>query len=119
MLTFEELKAKHVKKVLLVFGTRPEAIKMAPVFLAWRVIRINVSVCRTGQHRDLLQQVVDLFGIPVTYNLNIMKAGQDIVDIMTAVQVGLRDVLAVDKPDLVLACDTTTSWPPPSPVSFP
>lgn len=99
------------KKVLLVFGTRPEAIKMAPVFFSLAGDpTINVSVCLTGQHRDLLQQVVDLFGIPVTYNLNIMKAGQDIVDIMTAVQVGLRDVLAVDKPDLVLVHgDTTTS----------
>ena len=99
------------KKVLLVFGTRPEAIKMAPVFFSLAGDpTINVSVCLTGQHRDLLQQVVDLFGIPVTYNLNIMKVGQDIVDIMTAVQVGLRDVLAVDKPDLVLVHgDTTTS----------
>ena len=99
------------KKVLLVFGTRPEAIKMAPVFFSLAGDpTINVSVCLTGQHCDLLQQVVDLFGIPVTYNLNIMKAGQDIVDIMTAVQVGLRDVLAVDKPDLVLVHgDTTTS----------
>ena len=99
------------KKVLLVFGTRPEAIKMAPVFFSLAGDpTINVSVCLTGQHRDLLQQVVDLFGIPVTYNLNIMKAGQDIVDIMTAAQVGLRDVLAVDKPDLVLVHgDTTTS----------
>lgn len=99
------------KKVLLVFGTRPEAIKMAPVFFSLAGDpTINVSVCLTGQHRDLLQQVVDLFGIPVTYNLNIMKAGQDILDIMTAVQVGLRDVLAVDKPDLVLVHgDTTTS----------
>ena len=84
---------------------------MAPVFFSLAGDpTINVSVCLTGQHRDLLQQVVDLFGIPVTYNLNIMKAGQDIVDIMTAVQVGLRDVLAVDKPDLVLVHgDTTTS----------
>ena len=99
------------KKVLLVFGTRPEAIKMAPVFFSLAGDpTINVSVCLTGQHCDLLQQVVDLFGIPVTYNLNIMKAGQDIVDIMTAVQVGMRDVLAVDKPDLVLVHgDTTTS----------
>ena len=63
------------KKVLLVFGTRPEAIKMAPVFFSLAGDpTINVSVCLTGQHRDLLQQVVDLFGIPVTYNLNIMKA---------------------------------------------
>ena len=100
------------KKVLLVFfGTRPEAIKMAPVFFSLADDpKINVSVCVTGQHRDLLQQVVDLFEIPVNYNLNIMKAEQDIVDIMTAVQVGLRDVLAVDKPDLVLVHgDTTTS----------
>ena len=99
------------KKVLLVFGTRPEAIKMAPVFFSLADDpKINVSVCLTGQHRDLLQQVVDLFDIPVTYNLNIMKAEQDIIDIMTAVQVGLRDVLALDKPDLVLVHgDTTTS----------
>ena len=99
------------KKVLLVFGTRPEAIKMAPVFFGLSDDpMINVSVCLTGQHSDLLQQVVDLFGIPVTYNLNIMKAEQDILDIMTAVQVGLRHVLAVDKPDLVLVHgDTTTS----------
>ena len=84
---------------------------MAPVFFSLAGDpTINVSVCLTGQHRDLLQQVVDLFEIPVTYNLNIMKAEQDIVDIMTAVQVGLRDVLAVDKPDLVLVHgDTTTS----------
>ena len=90
------------KTALLVFGTRPKTIKIAPVFFSLADDpTINISIL-TEQNRDLLQQVEDRFGISVTYKLNIIKAKQDIVDIMTAVQVGLRGVLALDKPDLVL-----------------
>lgn len=101
-----------MKKVMLVFGTRPEAIKMAPLVGAFRECpeRYETVVCVSGQHREMLDQVLQLFGIVPDYDLNIMKQGQDLYDITTAVLTGMRGVLAEAKPDVVLVHgDTTTS----------
>ena len=100
-----------MKKVLLVFGTRPEAIKMAPLVKAFEnEISIESKVCVTAQHREMLDQVLDMFDIFPDYDLNIMKQGQDLYDITTKVLLGLRDVLKDFKPDLVLVHgDTTTT----------
>jgi len=101
-----------MKKILLIFGTRPEAIKMAPLFRALSEDRENfrVSVCVTAQHREMLDQVLNLFAIKPDYDLNIMKQGQDLFDITSRVISGLRDVLFAEKPDAVLVHgDTTTT----------
>lgn len=101
-----------MKKILLIFGTRPEAIKMAPLFRALSEDRENfrVSVCVTAQHREMLDQVLNLFAIKPDYDLNIMKQGQDLFDITSRVISGLRDVLLAEKPDAVLVHgDTTTT----------
>lgn len=101
-----------MKKIMLVFGTRPEAIKMAPLVgaLRERPDRFETVVCVSGQHREMLDQVLRLFGIVPDYDLNIMKQGQDLYDITTAVLAGMRGVLAEAKPDVVLVHgDTTTS----------
>ena len=101
-----------MKKILIVFGTRPEAIKMAPVVkeLAGRTGQFEVRVCSTGQHREMLDQVLDIFGIKPDYDLNIMKSNQDLYDISTRILLGMREVIAKEKPDLVLVHgDTTTS----------
>ncbi|WP_224044663.1 non-hydrolyzing UDP-N-acetylglucosamine 2-epimerase [Paraburkholderia unamae] len=99
------------KNVLLTFGTRPEAIKMAP--LVKRLQRepgIRCQVCVTGQHREMLDQVLNLFCIQPEFDLNIMKRGQDLYDVTTSILVGMRDVLAREQPDLVLVHgDTTTT----------
>ncbi|MCQ8881315.1 UDP-N-acetylglucosamine 2-epimerase (non-hydrolyzing) [Pseudoalteromonas shioyasakiensis] len=99
-------------KVLTVFGTRPEAIKMAPLVLALENdARIEAKVCVTAQHREMLDQVLDLFQIKPDYDLNIMKAGQDLYDITSKILLGLRDVLDEFKPDWVLVHgDTTTTF---------
>ena len=100
------------KKVLLVFGTRPEAIKMAPLVkeLQKHKEQIETIVCVTGQHRQMLDQVLSLFEIIPDYDLDIMKQGQDLYDVTARVLVGMRDVLAKVKPDVVLVHgDTTTS----------
>ncbi|MDR0605637.1 MAG: UDP-N-acetylglucosamine 2-epimerase (non-hydrolyzing) [Bacteroidales bacterium] len=100
------------KKVLLVFGTRPEAIKMAPLvkeFLKYSGY-FETKVCVTGQHREMLDQVLRLFEIVPDYDLNIMKQGQDLYDITSRVLTGMRDALKELQPDLVLVHgDTTTS----------
>ena len=101
-----------MKKVLLVFGTRPEAIKMAPLVkeLERRADEFEIKVCVTGQHREMLDQVLSIFDIKPDYDLNIMKQGQDLYDITARVLIGMRDVLADCKPDMVLVHgDTTTS----------
>ena len=101
-----------MKKVLLVFGTRPEAIKMAPLVheLKKHPDRFNTLVCVTGQHREMLDQVLDLFHIVPDVDLNIMKSGQDLYDVTSRVLVGMRNVLEELKPDVVLVHgDTTTS----------
>ena len=97
---------------MLVFGTRPEAIKMAPLvkeFLKYPLM-FSVKVCVTGQHREMLDQVLEIFDIVPDYDLNIMQQGQDLYDVTTKVLVGMREVLKKDRPDLVLVHgDTTTS----------
>ena len=97
---------------MLVFGTRPEAIKMAPLVKAFEKHPqdFNTLVCVTGQHREMLDQVLHLFDIAPDYDLNIMKQGQDLYDVTARVLVGMRDVLKEAKPDVVLVHgDTTTS----------
>ena len=97
---------------MLVFGTRPEAIKMAPLVKAFQADteHFRTVVCVTAQHRQMLDQVLNLFEIVPDYDLNIMKAGQDLYDITSRVLAGMRDVLDEEKPDVVLVHgDTTTS----------
>lgn len=97
---------------MLVFGTRPEAIKMAPLVKALqnRPDEFKTIVCVTGQHREMLDQVLDIFEISPDYDLNIMKQGQDLYDVTAKVLLGMRDVLKEEKPDVVLVHgDTTTS----------
>lgn len=101
-----------MKKVMLVFGTRPEAIKMAPLVKEFRKHpdAFQTVVCVTGQHRQMLDQVLHLFEITPDYDLNIMKQGQDLYDVTSRVLLGMRAVLQESKPDLVLVHgDTTTS----------
>ena len=98
-------------KVMLVFGTRPEAIKMAPLVLEMKKHEeIDTIVCVTGQHREMLDQVLSIFSIKPDYDLQIMKQGQDLYDVTSKVLVGMRDVLSAEKPDVVLVHgDTMTS----------
>ena len=101
-----------MKKVMLVFGTRPEAIKMAPLVKEFQKQkeRIETVVCVTGQHREMLDQVLEIFDIKPDYDLNIMKQGQDLYDVTARVLTGMREVLKEVKPDVVLVHgDTTTS----------
>ncbi len=101
-----------MKKVMLVFGTRPEAIKMAPLVKEFqkRPTTFKTIVCVTGQHRQMLDQVLQLFEITPDYDLNIMKQGQDLYDVTARVLTGMRDVLKETQPDVVLVHgDTTTS----------
>jgi UDP-N-acetylglucosamine 2-epimerase (non-hydrolysing) len=96
-------------KVLTVFGTRPEAIKMAPVVHALRN-KLDVKVCVTAQHREMLDQVLDLFEITPDYDLNIMKSGQDLFDVTSNILLRIKKVLQSESPDIVLVHgDTTTS----------
>lgn len=98
-------------KTLCIFGTRPEAIKMAPLALALAADeRFDAKVCVTGQHREMLDQVLDLFGIQPEFDLSIMKPGQDLTDITTAILQGMKTVFAEFKPDMVLVHgDTATT----------
>ena len=101
-----------MKKIMLVFGTRPEAIKMAPLVKEFQKQpeQVETVVCVTGQHREMLDQVLRIFDIHPDYDLNIMKQGQDLYDVTAHVLTGLRDVLKEVKPDVVLVHgDTTTS----------
>jgi len=103
---------KFMKKIMLVFGTRPEAIKMAPLVKEFQghPDKFETIVCVTGQHRQMLDQVLDIFDIKPDYDLNIMKQGQDLYDVTARVLLGMRDVLNVCKPYVVLVHgDTTTS----------
>ncbi len=99
-------------RVLVVFGTRPEAIKMAPVVIALQQSEwADVQVCVTAQHREMLDQVLDLFGIVPEHDLNLMQPGQDLFDITANVLLALRDVLRQERPDIVLVHgDTTTCF---------
>ena len=97
---------------MLVFGTRPEAIKMAPLVKEFQKYPDDVEtiVCVTGQHREMLDQVLHIFGIKPDYDLNIMQQGQDLYDVTARVLIGMRDVLKEVKPDVILVHgDTTTS----------
>ena len=100
-----------MKKILFVFGTRPEAIKMAPVIKAFKDEKIfDTKVCVTGQHRQMLDQVLDIFDIKPDYDLNIMERGQDLFDITANVLFGMKNVLSEYSPDLVLVHgDTSTT----------
>jgi len=101
-----------MKTVLLVFGTRPEAIKMAPLVKEFQKYAnaFKTIVCVTGQHRQMLDQVLEIFGITPDFDLNIMKLGQDLYDVTSKVLIGMRSVLDAAQPDIVLVHgDTTTS----------
>jgi UDP-N-acetylglucosamine 2-epimerase (non-hydrolysing) len=101
-----------MKKVMLVFGTRPEAIKMCPLVKEFQKHpdEFETIVCVTGQHREMLDQVLTIFDVKPDYDLNIMKQGQDLYDVTARVLTGMRDVFAKCKPDVVLVHgDTTTS----------
>ena len=101
-----------MKKILLVFGTRPEAIKMCPLVKEFQKYPndFETIVCVTGQHREMLDQVLRIFEVTPDYDLNIMKQGQDLYDVTARVLTGMRDVLKETQPDVVLVHgDTTTS----------
>lgn len=101
-----------MKKILIVFGTRPEAIKMAPLIKEFEKTKdfFNVKICITAQHREMLDQVLKIFEIKPDYDLNIMAPGQDLYDVTSKVLLGLRNVLKEFNPDLVLVHgDTTTT----------
>ena len=101
-----------MKRVMLVFGTRPEAIKMAPLVQELRKHpdQYETLVCVTGQHREMLDQVMNIFGIVPDYDLNIMKPGQDLYDVTARILSGMRDILTRTQPDVLLVHgDTTTS----------
>ena len=101
-----------MKRIFIVFGTRPEAIKMAPLVLEFKKHpdQFQTIVCVTGQHRQMLDQVLKIFEITPDYDLNIMKQGQDLYDVTSRVLLGMRDVLKEAKPDIVFVHgDTTTS----------
>ena len=102
----------EMKTVMLVFGTRPEAIKMCPLVKEFQKYPndFNTIVCVTGQHREMLDQVLQIFEVTPDYDLNIMKQGQDLYDVTSRVLLGLRDVLEQEQPDVVFVHgDTTTS----------
>lgn len=100
-----------MQKILITFGTRPEAIKMAPVIKALRFIDgLDVRVCVTAQHREMLDQVLNLFNIVPEFDLNLMKHGQDLTDITSQVLIGMREVFGRWAPDKVIVHgDTTTA----------
>lgn len=101
-----------MREIMLVFGTRPEAIKMAPLVKEFQKYseEFKTIVCVTGQHREMLDQVLQIFDITPDYDLNIMKQGQDLYDVTARVLTGMRDVLKKVQPDVVLVHgDTTTS----------
>ena len=101
-----------MKKIMLVFGTRPEAIKMCPLVKEFQNYPdlFETIVCVTGQHREMLDQVLTVFDVRPVFDLNIMKLGQDLYDITSRVLIGMRDVFLKCKPDVVLVHgDTTTS----------
>ena len=103
---------RTMKKIMLVFGTRPEAIKMAPLVKEFQKYPddFETIVCVTGQHREMLDQVLHIFEIKPDYDLNIMKQGQDLYDVTARVLTGMRDIFKVCRPDVVLVHgDTTTS----------
>lgn len=112
MLILAKKTEHNMKKILLVFGTRPEAIKMAPLVKEFQKNKhvFETIVCVTGQHREMLDQVLTIFDIKPDYDLNIMQRNQDLYDITTRVLLGMKEVLTAAKPDIVLVHgDTTTT----------
>lgn len=106
-------------RILLTFGTRPEAIKMAPLVRRLKNTKgIDCFVCVTGQHREMLDQVLSLFRIRPHFDLNVMKRGQDLYDVTTSIMLGIRDVLTDCRPDLVLVHGDTTTTMAASLASF-
>ena len=106
------IKLNNMKTIMLVFGTRPEAIKMCPLVKEFQKHSecFKTVVCATGQHREMLDQVLRIFDVTPDYDLNIMKQGQDLYDVTARVLTGMRDVFKECKPDVVLVHgDTTTS----------
>lgn len=105
--------SKNRKKLLFVFGTRPEAIKMSPLIRIFkeREEKFDITVCVTGQHREMLDQVLELFEIKPDYDLNVMKVNQDLFQLTSDIMMGMKDVLHKEKPDLVFVHgDTTTTF---------
>ena len=100
------------KKIMLVFGTRPEAIKMCPLVKELKTRKnIKTVVCVTGQHREMLQQVLDVFGVIPDYDLAIMKDKQTLFDVTTNILNKIKNVLEKEKPDVVLVHgDTSTTF---------
>ncbi len=99
------------KKILIVFGTRPEGIKMAPLVRRLQASTADVRVCVTGQHKEMLQQVLDIFEIEPDFDLQVMKQGQDLFDVTSRVLMGMREVLTTWTPDVVVVHgDTTTTF---------
>jgi UDP-N-acetylglucosamine 2-epimerase (non-hydrolysing) len=101
-----------MKNILLVFGTRPEAIKMAPLVKEFQknTMFFNIKICVTAQHREMLDQVLELFDVSPDYDLNIMKSGQDLFDITSNILLGMKGVFKKFKPDIVLVHgDTSTT----------
>jgi UDP-N-acetylglucosamine 2-epimerase (non-hydrolysing) len=105
------------KKILIVFGTRPEAIKMCPLILPLED-SFTVKTCVTSQHREMLDQVLDLFDVNPDYDLDIMKPNQDLFDITSNVLLGIKEVLKIEKPDMVLVHGDTTTTMAASLASF-
>ena len=106
------MRKMKMKRIMLVFGTRPEAIKMCPLVKEFQKypLEFETIVCVTGQHREMLDQVLNIFDVKPDYDLNIMKQGQDLYDVTARVLTGMRDVLKEAQPDVVLVHgDTTTS----------
>lgn len=97
---------------MIVFGTRPEAIKMCPLVKELQESEsLRPVVCTTGQHREMLQQVLDIFGVSPDYDLQVMEPGQDLFDLTGKILIGMRDILDKESPDLVLVHgDTTTAY---------
>lgn len=107
-----DLTKNNMKTIMLVFGTRPEAIKMCPLVKEFQkdLSEFKTIVCVTGQHREMLDQVLTIFNVKPDYDLNIMKQGQDLTDVTARVLTGMRDVFKQCRPDVVLVHgDTTTS----------
>ena len=100
-----------MKKILFIFGTRPEAIKMAPLIKEFSLHQVDLRTCVTGQHRKMLDQVLDFFSINVNYDLNLMKPGQNLYELTESVLAGLKPILEDFNPDFVfIHGDTTTSF---------
>ena len=108
-----------MKKIMAVLGTRPEAIKMCPVIIELKKRKnVDLYVCITGQHREMLRSVLDIFGVRADCDLDIMKEGQSLADITKAVLDGISEVLEREKPDVVLVHGDTTTAFAASSISF-